>query len=68
VWHHSPPTVRCSECEFGAEKINFRKNQFRDVNSHILTFLTMNFTVWSHIPSTGGDAVSLVRQNKQHRA
>jgi hypothetical protein len=35
-----------------------QKNQCPKLNWHILTFLTINFTVWSLILSTGGDALS----------
>jgi hypothetical protein len=37
--------------EYGAE------NQFPEQNRHILTFLQINLTVWSHILSTIGDAL-----------
>jgi len=35
-----------------------QKNQFPELNRHILTFFTINFTVCSHILSTGGDALT----------
>jgi hypothetical protein len=34
-----------------------QKNQFPELNRHILTFFTINFTVWNHVLSTGGDAL-----------
>jgi len=37
--------------EFGAEI------QFPELNQHIFYFFTINFNVWSHILSTGGDAL-----------
>ncbi len=30
------------------------QNQFRELNRHILTFYEINFTIWSHILSSGG--------------
>jgi len=36
-----------------------QKNQFLELNQHILTFSPINFTVWSHKLSIDGDALTL---------
>jgi hypothetical protein len=46
----SPALARCTNL--------VQKNQFPELNRHILTFSIINFTVWSHILSTSGDALS----------
>ncbi len=46
----SPATVSCKNL--------VQRNQFFELNHHVLIFFIINFTVWSHILSTGGDALS----------
>jgi hypothetical protein len=46
----SPATARCTNL--------VQKNQFPEINRHILIFSQINFTVWSHILCTIRDALT----------